>query len=342
MPNQTNTPKLRLSVLDQAPVSAGSSGSQALRYSLDLAQLADRLGYHRYWVAEHHGAAGLACTSPEVLVGPIATVTSRIRVGSGGVMLPHYSPLKVAEQFSMLSGLYPGRIDLGIGRAAGTDPVTTTALRRDREHRMPDDFTQQLNELLAYLWNQMPADHPFARLTALPGLPEIPVPWMLGSSPQSGIWAAEMGLPYMFADFINPDGADVARRYCQRFVPSDTLATPSVGVAVQVICADTDEAAERISTSYRMRVVQMHTGHRLDAVPSIETALRFFADSGITSDIGHFGRRVIVGSAATVRQQIETVAAEYQADEVMIVSTIFEHGARRRSYELIADAFRLV
>src|SRR5437588_10342333 len=166
---------MRLSVLDQSPISAGSTGAEALGNTLDLARLADELGYHRYWVAEHHGGPMLASASPEALIGPIASATSGIRVGSGGVMLPHYSPLKVAETFTILAGLFPGRIDLGIGRAAGTDPLTTFALQRDRRQAAPDDFPEQLAELLAYLENDVPQDHPFHRLAAsLPGLPEVP------------------------------------------------------------------------------------------------------------------------------------------------------------------------
>ncbi|MEA2465292.1 MAG: hypothetical protein QOJ98_3039, partial [Acidobacteriota bacterium] len=156
------------------------SGAQALRNSVDLARYAESLGYERYWVAEHHGTPALACASPEALIGPIAATTTRIRVGSGGVMLPHYSPLKVAETFSMLSGLHPDRIDLGLGRAAGTDPATTFALQRDRRQASPDDFPQQLVELMAYLEDDMPADHPFRRLTRLPGLPHTPELWLLG------------------------------------------------------------------------------------------------------------------------------------------------------------------
>ena len=166
---------LRLSVLDQSPIAEGSTGGQALRNTIDLARLADELGYHRYWVAEHHGGPMLAGPSPEALIGPIAAATERIRVGSGGVMLPHYSPFKVAETFSLLAGLYPGRIDLGLGRAAGTDPMTTFALQRDRRAAAPDDFPQQLAELLGYLDDSLPADHPFARLAGtLPGLPRAP------------------------------------------------------------------------------------------------------------------------------------------------------------------------
>src|SRR6202453_3748327 len=177
---------LRLSILDQSPIPQGSSGADALRNTLELARLADRLGYHRYWVAEHHGGPMLAGPSPEALIGPIASATSRIRVGSGGVMLPHYSPFKVAETFSLLAGLFPGRIDLGLGRAPGTDALTTYALQRDRRQASPDDFPDQLAELLAYFSGTLPANHPFARLQAfLPGRPEVPEAWLLGSSPRS-------------------------------------------------------------------------------------------------------------------------------------------------------------
>src|SRR5437588_6983702 len=199
---------MRLSVLDQSPIPQGSTGADALHNTLDLAALADELGYHRYWVAEHHGGPMLASASPEALIGPIAAATNGIRVGSGGVMLPHYSPLKVAETFTVLAALFPGRIDLGIGRAAGTDPMTTFALQRDRRQAAPDDFPQQLAELLAYFDDSLPTDHPFHRLASvLPGRPELPTPWLLGSSMQSAIWAAQLNLPYAFADFINSDWA---------------------------------------------------------------------------------------------------------------------------------------
>src|SRR2546421_2546199 len=211
---------MRLSVLDQSPIPEGSTGADALHNTLDLAIAADELGYHRYWVAEHHGGPMLASAGPEVLIGPIAAATQRLRVGSGGVMLPHYSPLKVAETFSILAALYPGRVDLGIGRAAGTDPLTTYALQRDRRQVSPDDFPQQLAELLGYLEDSLPSDHPFARLGGvLPGRPELPAVWLLGSSAQSAIWAGQLGLPYAFADFINPQGAEIASLYRQRFEP---------------------------------------------------------------------------------------------------------------------------
>src|ERR1700722_17215522 len=241
-------PSLKLSVLDQSPISEGSTGSQALHNTLDLARLADRLGYHRYWVAEHHGGPMLAEPSPEALIGPIAAATERIRVGSGGGVLPPYSPLKVAETFSLLAGLFPGRIDLALGRAAGTDPLTTFALQRDRRQAAPDDFPEQLAELLAYLNDNLPAEHPFARLAAtLPGRPERPTPWLLGSSQQSAIWAAELGLPYAFADFINPRGAEIAALYRERFAEHEHAGVrPQVAVGVWGICAASDEEAKRL------------------------------------------------------------------------------------------------
>lgn len=331
---------LRLSVLDQSPVSEGSTGASALRNTIELARIADALGYHRYWLAEHHGSPMLAGASPEALIGPVAAATSAIRVGSGGVMLPHYSPLKVAETFSILAGLFPGRIDLAVGRAAGTDPTTTFALQRDRRHVSPDDFPQQLAELLAYLNDELPADHPFARLAALPGRPESPEPWLLGSSPQSGIWAAELGLPYAFADFINPAGAAVAARYRASFVPSAAEAAPRVTVAASVICADSDAEAERLAASARMMITLLYRG-QLVPVPPVDVALQFLEAERARGTSMPVARRMILGAPATVRAGIEALAREYVAEEVMLVTITYEHAARVRSYELVAEAFAM-
>jgi luciferase family oxidoreductase group 1 len=328
---------LRLSVLDQSPVPEGSTGAQALRNTVDLARLADACGYHRYWVAEHHGGPMLAGPSPETLIGPIAAATAGLRVGSGGVMLPHYSPLKVAETFSLLSGLYPGRIDLGLGRAAGTDPMTTFALQRDRRQAAPDDFPEQLRELLALLTDTLPVSHPFARLGAsLPGRPEVPEPWLLGSSAQSAIWAGQLGLPYAFADFINPGGAEAATLYRDHFTPSGWLAEPRVAVAAWAICADSDEAAERLSSSSQMAMRMLRRG-RLIAVPPVEKALRFLAADGP----GDGDRRLILGSPPRVRAALEDLAGRYGAEEVIVVAITHDHAARRRSYELLAEDFAL-
>ncbi len=330
-----------LSVLDQSPIAEGSTGAQALRNTLDLAQLTDALGYHRYWVAEHHGGPMLAGPSPEVLIGPIASATEGLRVGSGGVMLPHYSPLKVAESFTILAALYPGRIDLGLGRAAGTDPLTTFALQRDRRQGAPDDFPQQLVELLAYLEDDLPADHPFRHLAAtLPGRPELPVPWLLGSSPQSAIWAGELGLRYAFADFINPNGSEITRLYRDRFTPLRDLQAPRTAVAAWVLCAATDEEAQELASSSRMTFTLLRRG-RLIPVPPPEKALAFLASEGKSPADDAPGRRAIIGSPEKVRARIETLAGEYGADEVIVVTITHDHAARRRSYELLAEVMDL-
>jgi luciferase family oxidoreductase group 1 len=328
-----------LSVLDQSPIPEGSTAAEALHNTLDLAALADRLGYRRYWVAEHHATPALACAAPEILIAAIAARTSRIRVGSGGVMLPHYSPLKVAETFSSLAGLHPERIDLGLGRAPGTDPMTMLALQRDRRQQAPDDFIEQLVELLALLEDRMPAGHPFARLAAtLPGRPERPEPWLLGSSPQSAIWAGELGLPYSFADFINPAGAAIAADYRAGFVHSERLGAPRVSVGVIAVCADSDEEAERLASSSRMMLSLLRQG-RLVEIPSVEKALRYLETR--SRPPGGSGRRAVIGSPATVRSGLEAVASEYGADEVVVLTITHSHAARRRSYELIASEFGL-
>jgi len=251
-------------------------------------------------------------------------------VGSGGVMLPHYSPYKVAENFSLLAGLYPDRIDLGIGRASGTDPLTTYALQRDRREVAPDDFPQQLAELLAHFDRSLPADHPFARLGhSLPGGDARPEIWLLGSSAQSAVWAAQLGLPYAFADFINPNGAEIAAAYRER------AQAPHTAVAVWAICADSDEEAERLASSIAMSMAMLRQNRPIP-VPPPDKALRYLAQHSPPG-----GRRRIVGAPDTVRAGIEEVAAAYGADEVIVVTITYDHGARRRSYELLAEAFDL-
>jgi luciferase family oxidoreductase group 1 len=330
-----------LSVLDQSPIAEGSTGAQALRNTVDLAKLTDQLGYHRYWVAEHHGGPMLAGPSPEVLIGPIASTTEGIRVGSGGVMLPHYSPLKVAESFTILAALYPGRVDLGIGRAAGTDGLTTFALQRDRRQAAPDDFPQQLAELLAYLEDSLPEDHPFRHLAkTLPGRPELPVPWLLGSSPQSAIWAGELGLPYAFADFINPQGREIADLYRQRFQPLRKLQAPRVAVAAWVLCAPSDEEARFLASSSRMTFTLLRR-NQLIPVPPPEKAVAFLEREGKDTTGYVPGRRGIIGSPERVRAEVEELAVAYGADEVIVVTITHDHGVRRRSYELLGEAMSL-
>jgi len=311
---------MRLNVLDQCPIPEGSNAGDALRNTLELAKAADQLGYGRYWLAEHHGTPGLACNSPEVMIGPVAAATSSIRVGSGGIMLPHYSPLKVAENFTMLSALFPGRIDLGIGRAPGTSAKVAFALQRDRRQPSPDDFREQMAELLSYK-----------------NIPEVS---LLGSSAQSAVWAAELGLPYVFADFINPGGEAMTEYYRQHFRPSAMLAEPRVSVAVWALAADTDKEALSVSASARMMLLSLFRG-RLIPVPSVEKALAFLAHENVPIETLPAGRRIITGSPERVRESLETVAADYGADEVFVVNIVHDPAARLRCYELIANAFRL-
>ena len=332
---------LRLSVLDQSPVPQGSTVADALRHSLDLARHADQLGFHRYWVAEHHGSPALACRAPEVLLGPIGMATKQIRLGSGGIMLPHYSPLKVAETFGMLAGLFPGRVDLGIGRAAGTDARTTFALQRDRRQAAPDDFPEQLDELLAYLNGTVPDEHPFARMAdGLPAPAGAIAPFLLGSSPQSAAWAAELSLPYVFADFINNAGVPYAAHYRARFEPSDRQPEPYQIVAASVIVAETDAEADHLAGSHRMLIEHLVRG-RLIPVPPPDEAADYLRTRGGNPAALPVGRRIIAGSPETVRTAVEQLAADYHADEVMALTTVYDPAARRRSYALLADAFDL-
>ncbi len=328
---------MKLSVLDQTPIPAGASGGTGLANTVDLARHAEALGYHRYWVAEHHGSPALAGAAPEILLAAIGAATRTIRIGSGGVMLPHYSPLKVAESFSLLAGHYPDRVDLGLGRAPGSDQRTAFALQRDRRQQSLNDFPNQLAELLGYLDDSLPADHPFAALAkTLPGRPELPGVWLLGSSPDSAAWAAELGLPYCVADFINSCGAPLAAQYRAAFQPSARLAKPYTMTALWTVAADTDAEAERLASSARMMMAHLLMGRSIP-VPTPETALAWLADH--PEFAGQTGRRVIAGNPARVRAGIEAAVAEYGADEAMLVNILHDHQARKRSYTLVAEAF---
>jgi luciferase family oxidoreductase group 1 len=327
---------LALSVLDQSPVRTGSTAAAAVLETLELAELCDRLGYRRYWLAEHHATPGLAGSCPEVLIGPVAARTERIRVGSGGVMLQHYSALKVAEQFRMLETLHPGRIDLGIGRAPGSDQRTARALRETEEW-----FPQQVADVLGYLRDELPGDHANAGVRASPACPTAPEPWLLGSTDQSASLAAHFGTAFSFAHFIAGEGGpEVVRGYRRGFQPSAWLAEPRASAAVFVVCADTEAEAYRLARSRDLFIVGLYTGrHR--PYPSVEEAEAFPYTPRDLAIVEHARRRTVAGTPAGVRARLAAFAAEHDVDELVIVTITHDPKARRRSYELLADVFDL-
>ena len=329
---------LSLGVLDQSPVRSGGNVADALHETLDLAELCDRLGYRRYWLAEHHSTPGLADAAPEILIAAVAAGTRRIRVGSGGVMLTHYSPLKVAEQFRMLETLHPGRIDLGIGRAPGSDGLTAQALRDDSG---PERFPQQVADLLGFLHGALPEGHPFAKVVAMPTGPTAPEMWLLGSSDQSAAMAAHFGASFSFAHFNNADGgAGITRAYRRQFRPSEWCSAPRSSAAVFVVCADTEAEAQRLAKSRELFIVRLYTG-RPDRYPSVAEA-ESYPYSGRELAILHHARgRTVAGAPEQVRARLEALAADYEADELVVVSITHDPKARRRSYELLAQVFEL-
>jgi len=335
---------LRLSVLDQSPVRSGGTPGEAILETLELADVCDRLGYHRYWVAEHHSTPGLAGSSPEVLIGQLAARTSRIRVGSGGVMLQHYSPLKVAEAFRLLDALFPGRIDLGIGRAPGSDPLTAQALTDRGEgpvYTSPAAFPRQVAELLGFLRGTLPSDHRYASVVAMPSGPTMPEIWLLGSSDQSAALAADIGAGFAFAHFINAEGgAEVTRAYTRDFRPSSELAAPRATVAAFVVCADTEAEAQRLARSRDLFVVRLYTG-RAGRYPSVEEAEAYPYSDRERAIVRHARQRTIAGAPERVRDELRRLAAAYGVSELVIVTITHDPKARRRSYELLAEAFEL-
>jgi luciferase family oxidoreductase group 1 len=330
--------RLPLSVLDVAPVASGSSPGDALRNSLELVQLTERLGYHRYWVAEHHNMPGIASSAPAVLIAHLASVTSTIRVGSGGVMLPNHAPLVVAEQFGMLEALHPGRIDLGIGRAPGTDPATARALRGDARSLGGDEFPSEFGNLLGFFHGSFPAGHPYRHVRAVPGEGNQPAIWLLGSSDYSAEVAGLLGLPFSFAHHFSPANTLPAlARYRASFRPSSVLAEPYSMVAVNVVCSDTDEEAARQAAPLGLAFVRLYHG-RPAPFPSPEESERHNYTDAERAMVQSRLASQVVGSPSTVRAGLEELAAETDADELMISTMIHGHADRLRSYELVAEA----
>lgn len=333
--------ELRLSVLDQSPVSVGSTPGEALQRSIELARLVDQLGYTRYWMSEHHAMETLACTAPEIMLSRIGAETKHIRIGSGGIMLPHYTPLKVAEVFRTLHALYSGRVDLGVGRAPGGGPLEALALRRSRKTPLEDDFPEQVTELLAFLDEDFPASHPFARVKAMPAVPGRPDVWMLGSSMWSSAAAVEFGLPYSFAHFFSPvKTREAIQTYKRGFRGGRYRDQYEATVAVGVICADTQDEAEYLASSVKLLQRRIRLGDR-SPIAHPDDALRELRALGeIPLEEGEWPR-YFVGTPSYVRRQLEQMAGELKISELIVNTIVWDHQKRLRSYELLAEIFEL-
>ncbi|SDI30906.1 LLM class flavin-dependent oxidoreductase [Natribacillus halophilus] len=336
-----HTEKLKLSILDLATIYNGESASKTLQNSVELAQLADHLGYTRYWFAEHHNTKYQMSTSPDLLGAHAASFTQNIRIGSGGIMLPNHSPLKVAENFSLLEALHPNRIDLGIGRAPGTDGLTAVALRRSREAVTGYDFPEQLDELLSYFSGHFSSEHPFKdiRPSAEQLIPDL---YMLGSSDGGMRFAAENGLGFVFAAHIAPHLAiQMLNAYRDRFKPSSFLQEPKSALAIIVITADTEEEAEYLAGPAELQWVRWGTGQFALAPPTLEEAEHYVYTNQEEKIRQENRGRFVIGSAENVEQKLRSLAEKAGVDEIMILNMLTDKETRHRSFELLADAFEL-
>ncbi|MGE3988049.1 LLM class flavin-dependent oxidoreductase [Pseudorhodoplanes sp.] len=330
---------IALSILDLSPVPAGGSAAQSLRDSIDLARHADALGYRRYWLAEHHNLANIASSAPDIMIGQIAAATRNMRVGSGGVMLPNHAPLAVLERFKVLEALFPGRIDLGIGRAPGTDHVTSIALRRRQDIRDEDDFLDRFQELLLLENNGYPKDHPFHSVHAMPNDVALPPIVLLGSSDYSAQLAAQIGAGFSFAHhFAGHDAEHAMRLYRDRFQPSERLKEPLAILATAAVVAETPEQAERLASTIDLNFVRRAKGVYAP-LESPEVALAYDYSPIDRERIRKNRERLAVGSPAMVKARLTELATATQADEIMVTTMIHDHAARKRSYSLLAEAF---
>jgi luciferase family oxidoreductase group 1 len=330
-----------LSVLDLSPVAAGSTGAQALRNSLDLARLCDGLGYTRYWCAEHHNLPSIAASAPEIMIGQIAAITSRMRIGSGGVMLPNHAPLMVAERFKMLEALYPGRIDLGLGRAPGTDPATSYALRRRQGISDEDDFLDRFNELMLLDTRAFPAGHPFHNVRAMPAETPLPPIFLLGSSDYSAQLAAHISAAFSFAHHFATFPAEEAMRlYRDNFKPSAVHPKPYAILGTAVVCAESDEAADLLARTVDLNLVRRNKGEYLPLAPPEEAAAYPYSPADQAA-IARNRAKMSVGSPQTVKGKLNALIESTKADEVMVTTMLYGHEARKRSYELLAEVFGL-
>ncbi|WP_421380725.1 LLM class flavin-dependent oxidoreductase [Bacillus salacetis] len=328
---------LKLSVLDQSPIAEGMSPETALKNTVELAKYVEELGFSRFWVSEHHDTNTLAGSSPEVLIAHLAAKTEKIRVGSGGVMLPHYSAYKVAENFRVLEGLNPGRIDLGIGRAPGGMPRASLALNNG-SYRDVNQYPEQIDDLLGYLTDELPENNPYEGLQASPIVSTKPDVWMLGSSPSSAMLAAQKGLPYTFAQFINGEGGpQYTNDYRKNFTPSPFLDKPKNMAAVFVICAETDEEAERVASSIDLSIIMVEQGMSSKGTPSPEKAAAYQYSPFERARIVENRKRMVIGNPQKVKKQLLELSEQYQTDEIMLVTITYDFEDKLKSFKLVAD-----
>jgi luciferase family oxidoreductase group 1 len=334
--------QLSLSVLDQSTIVSGRSAADALRETVALAPIVEAAGYRRYWLAEHHNTPSHAGSAPEILITAVLGATKTIRVGSAGVMLPHYSALKVAEQFRVIEALYPNRADLGLGRAPGSDGITAYALNPLAAQQGADQFPAQVNDLLHWLSGGLPETHPLRMVRATPEITTMPQVWILGSSDYGAQLAAHFGLPYCFADFISERGGDaVCALYRERFRPSAFLDRPLCAVAVYALAADTEAAAFRLARGRELFRVRRARGEFLPlATPEEADAYPFTPEEEARS--AAWRRRALLGAPETVAARLAETAARHGADEVAILTPCHDFAARARSYQLIAEATKSV
>ena len=331
--------QLVLSVVDQSPVRAGESAGQALRDTIALAVEVEKMGYRRYWLAEHHSLPNFAATSPEILIGQVAAQTNTIRVGSGGIMLSHYSALKVAENFRMLGALFPGRIDLGIGRAPGSDQVTAAALSFPGQPKEIRHFPRQVVDLLGFLNNDLEDGHFFSGISAGPGEPEVPDVWLLGSRYESANMAAQLGLPFAYAHFFGiaiEEGPAIVENYRKNYQPSEHFREPKINVGVHVVCAKTEEEAMRLSASRNLSRLFNITG-RAKGIPSPEEAASYVYQSDEAAFVKQYQNVCIDGDPQQVKVGLEEIAEMYQTPDLSVVTITHGLADRVRSYELVAE-----
>ena len=330
---------LTLSVVDQSPMREGSTAGIALRETIDLAIAVEALGYQRYWVAEHHSLPNFAGTSPEMLIGQLAAHTNTIRVGSGGVMLSHYSSLKVAENFALLDSLYPGRIDLGVGRAPGSDQITASALAFPSHPKEIRYFPHQIHDLLGFLSNTLGEDHPFSSIQASPSISETyPEVWLLGSRYDSAMMAAQMGLPFAYAHFFGSgahEGPAIVEGYRRNFQASNHLSEPLVNVGIHVLCAETEEQALKLASSRNLARLKSITG-RAQGIPSVEDAQNFSYRNDELAFMEQYSRNCVDGDPQQVKDGLYDLSERYETRDLSIVTICHAYEDRLRSYQLVA------